>query len=57
MTEFRKIQIEQRELDRKLDEIAAKKAKERQEQNRLSYCMHTPLEVLRNLGKRKFERG
>ena len=57
MTEYDKIQREQKELERKLDEIAARRAKERQERNRKSYCMHTPPEVLRNLGKRKFERN
>ncbi len=52
ITEYRKIQIEQRELDKKLDEIAEKKSKERCKKRRLSYAMHTPPEVLRNLGNR-----
>lgn len=51
MTEYDKIQMEQKKLERKLDEIAARRAKEMRERNRKSYCMHTPPEVLRALGE------
>lgn len=53
MSEFRKIQLEQRKLDSKLDEIAAKRAREFQKQRYPSYCMHTPPEVLDRLAKGK----
>lgn len=53
ISEYRKIQIEQKHLDCVLDGIAARKSKERRKQNRLSYAMHTPPEVMRNLGKRQ----
>lgn len=52
MTEFRKIQIEQRELDKTLDKIAEKKSKERRKKFKKSYPIHTPREALRNLGNR-----
>jgi hypothetical protein len=52
MTEYEKIQQEQKELERKLDEIAVRRAKERRSRNRRSYCMHTPPEALRRLGER-----
>ena len=51
MSEFRKIQLEQRKLDSKLDEIAAKRAREFQKERYPSYCMHTPPEVLYRLAK------
>lgn len=51
MSEFRKIQLEQRKLDRQLDEIAAKRAREFQKGRYPSYCMHTPPEVLDRLAK------
>ena len=56
MSEYRKIQIEQCELDRKLDEIAARRAKERKEASKISYCMHTPKEAMRRLGERSRSR-
>ncbi len=57
MSEYRKIQIEQRELDRKLDEIAARRAKERKAASKISYCMHTPKEAMRRLGERSRTRS
>lgn len=52
MSEYRKIQIEQRELDKKLDEIATRIAKARKERNKYSYVIHTPKEALKRLGER-----
>lgn len=58
MTEYRKIQIEERKLRDKLDEIAAHKALERKAANKISYCMHTPKEAMRRLGDRsRFQSG
>lgn len=48
----------QRELDRKkrlakaLDEIAKEHAKQRKEDNKKSYCTHTPPEALKILSER-----
>ena len=48
----------QREIDRKkrltkaLDEIAKEHAKQRKEENKKSYCMHTPPEALKILSER-----
>lgn len=52
MTEFRKIQIEQRKLEEELDKIAEKKSEERRKKFKKSYPIHTPKEALRNLGNR-----
>lgn len=51
ISEYRKIQTEQRELARKLDEIVVRKATEKSTINKASYCMHTPKEVMRRLGE------
>ncbi len=56
MAKCRKAQLRQRELNRKLDEIAADRAKERRAANKVSYCMHTPKEALRELGERSRSR-
>ena len=56
LTEYRKIQMEQRELERKLDEIAVRHSRERCAKNRKSYCMHTPPEALCALGQRSRDR-
>jgi len=53
ISEYRKIQIAQKHLECVLDEMAARKSKERRKQNRLSYAMHTPPEVMRRLGERE----
>lgn len=52
ISEYRKIQIEQRELDRQLENIVDRKIKERKDASKVSYCMHTPRAVLRRLGDR-----
>ena len=52
ITEYRKIQIEQKRLEEKLDEIAAKRARKRREKNKYSYAMHTPKEAMRKLRER-----
>lgn len=52
ITEYRKIQIEQRKLEEALDKIAEKKSKERRKKFKKSYPIHTPREALRNLGNR-----
>lgn len=52
MSEYRKIQLEQRKLDRELDQIASQKAKDWKAARRVSYCMHTPKEALRQLEQR-----
>lgn len=52
ITEYRKIQIEQKRLEEKLDEIAAKRARKRREKNKYSYAMHTPKEAMRKLEER-----
>lgn len=56
LSEYDKIQLEQKELERKLDEIVVRKVREEHSGMRKSYAMHTPPEVLRNLGKKKFEK-
>lgn len=57
MSEYRKIKIEQHELNRKLDEIATRKELERRAANKISYCMHTPKEAMRSLGERSQTRS
>lgn len=52
ISEFQQEQFKQQELERKFEEIAAKRAKERKLRDRLSYCIHTPKEVLQRLGER-----
>ena len=53
MSEYRKMEIEQRKLNRDLDKIAKKRAKEIYNKQRTpSYCMHTPSEVLKKLSER-----
>ena len=49
ITEYRRIQIEQKRLEEKLDEIAAKRARKRREKNKYYYAMHTPKEAMRKL--------
>lgn len=56
ISEYRKIQIEQRELDRRLDEIAMRKAQQRSSGRKASYCMHTPKEAMQRLGKKSQSR-
>jgi len=48
MSEFRKLEREQNELDRRLKEVASKKAGEICKRYP-SYCIYTPKEALRNL--------
>lgn len=52
MNEYDKIQIEQRKLNRKLDEIVARKVRDEYSGMRKSYVMHTPPEALRALGEK-----
>lgn len=52
ITEFKKIQIEQRRLDEALAQIAEKKSKDRRKKLKKSYPIHTPREALKNLGNR-----
>ncbi len=49
---YDKLQLEQRELERKLDEIAARKARDKYEGMKPSYCMHTPKAAMQRLGER-----
>ncbi len=42
----------QSDRDRRLKEIAAREAKARRTANRISYCMHTPKEAMRQLEER-----
>lgn len=56
MNEYDKLQLEQRELNRKLDEIVVRKVREQYSGMRKSYVIHTPPEVLRNLGERNRRR-
>lgn len=48
---YRRSQIEQRKLDRELDQIATEKGRKFQKGRYPSYCMHTPPEVLDRLAK------
>ncbi len=52
MSEFQKMKEQERELDRKLDEICKREALERKAKHKYSYAMHTPREALRRLGDR-----
>lgn len=57
ISEYRKIQIEQRKLEEKLDEIAKRHAhKPLGSFGNPSYCMHTPPKAMRALGERSRNR-
>ena len=53
ISEYDKLQLEQRELERKLDAISIRNVHSKYSGMRKSYAMHTPAEVMRNLGKRE----
>lgn len=56
MSEFRKLEREQNKLDRRLKEVASKRAKEIT-QRYPSYCIHTPKEALRDIANRTIKRS
>lgn len=56
ISEYRKIQIEQRELNRQLDDVVKCKIKKRKDNHEASYFIHTPKAVLHRLGDRSCPR-
>lgn len=50
-SEYRKAEIRRIRLNKMLDEIAAHRAKQRREEYKKSYPMHTPKEALKELGE------
>lgn len=57
MSEYRKLEKEQNQLDRKLKQVASRRAGQLREEARISYCMHTPKKALRQLEERSRSRS
>lgn len=56
MSERRKMELRRKNLERKLDEIAAYRARVRQAMKEPSSHMHTPKQALKELGERSRKR-
>lgn len=56
ISEYRKAEERRIRLNKMLDEIAAFRSKQRREEHKKSYPMHTPKEALKELGERSRKR-